>query len=284
MFFMRYLYFLLIPAALLASCTSSKKATAVSENDGQVPAFRSASITVDGRADDWKNDSLQLSPRGTVEYGMANDEKNIYIVLRIPDQAEQAKLLRGGMQVWIDPDGKKEKATEVIYPVRGELGESEKPLQITPGEKPNLTDMHHHIVTQLISLNRVGFKPEFTGVQSVRENTGFKAALGWNENEDLIYELQVPLAAFKQPVKTGQVQFGFFISGVERPKENAGQAAQWNAGGEGMGGGGRQGGGNYGGGRHNFGNRTAGRQTNNANNWQKMYQDENFWSTYTLAR
>src|SRR5207245_1549959 len=195
------------------------------------------------------------------------------------------KLLQGGMQVYIDPDGKKEKTTEVVYPVKGELSEEEMRPQGVPGQKQDLTQIHQHVASQLISLNRIGFKPEYNGVQSVRENTGFKAAINWDENNDLVYELVVPYAAFPSSIKKDRVQLGFFISGIDRPKQTAGEnaGAQWTGGGQGAGGamGGHHGNGsNFGGGRRGGGGGHANGQ-NSSNNWQKVYVNENFWLGYS---
>src|SRR5438309_4485123 len=179
---------------MLASCSGSKKAEADSET--QVNGTSVQAIVIDGKANDWQKVPMNVSPKGTIQYAIANSQDNLYIMMRLADPVEQVKLLQGGMQVYIDPDGKKEKTTEVVYPVKGELSEEEMRPQGVPGQKQDLTQIHQHVASQLISLNRIGFKPEYNGVQSVRENTGFKAAINWDENNDLVYELVVPYAAF----------------------------------------------------------------------------------------
>jgi hypothetical protein len=146
--------------------------------------------------------------------------------------------------------------------------------------------MHTQVAAELISLNRIGFKPEFSGVQSIFQNTGFKAAINWDDNNTLIYELKIPLNAFKEPLPKQNVDIGFFINGMERPKTTSpeGGTTTWQQRGGGMRGeghGGRSAGG-YGGygNRQGGGERTAHRSSDSTNDWKKATGSESFWIQY----
>src|SRR5579875_472491 len=252
---MRFQFFPLIAIGFIFSaCGSSKK---VAEADTNIKGSFAANITVDGKMDDWKNIPTDSNSKGSIEYAIANNATDLFIVFKIADEAEQMKLLGGGMEIWFDANNKHEKTTEIIYPVKGELGDlTLQPKFSLQGEKMNKSEIHRRITGQLISFNRAGFKPEYNGVQSVRENTGFKGAIGWNDNDDLIYEVQIPFAAFTNDVKRNNLQIGFSLNGVDRPKETANNGGEggntnWNAGGGGGGRGGMRGGG--GGGRGGYG-------------------------------
>ena len=267
----------------LASCSSSKKT--VSEPDVKLQNT-TLPVVVDGKADEWKSVSLQLSPKNSFEYTVANTPEELCIFIKIPDQVEQTKLLRGGMEVYINPKGKKDKETAVFYPVKGELPEDMR-AQAAPGEKEDVKEIRLRIAGQLISMNRTGFKTAFNGVQSIRQNTGFKAAINWDENDNLIYELAIPYAAFPDGLNKNNLELGFFINGAERPKNNnsSGSNTTWSGGNQGMGGG-RMGGGRMGGGRQGGRSFSDKRDpglrssTNKYNQWQKLYVDENFWVQY----
>lgn len=237
-------------------------------------------IVIDGKAADWQNTNTATNASGTIAYAVANDAADLYLLLKIAAPAEQMKLLRGGMEVYFDPQHNHSKNTEIIYPVKGELGEEDLRPRTTNGEKPDMAQTRAQMANQLISLNRIGFKPEYNGVQSIRQNTGFKAAISWDENNNLIYELKVPFAAFPN-LQKDKIEVGFFINAVDKPKaDESGHSGNWNGG---NGGGNRMGGGrgngDYGG-RQGGGSRTA---QNNSNSWQKMYEAESFWVQYPVA-
>lgn len=261
---------------VLASCSSSKKA--VSDPDVKLQDTNLPEVVVDGKADEWKSVPLQFSPKGSFEYAVASSPNELCIFLKVPDQVEQTKLLRGGMEVYINPKGKKEKTTAVFYPVKGELPEDTRP-QATPGQKQDMKELRMRIAGQLISLNRTGFKPAFNGVQSIRQNTGFKAAINWNENDDLIYELAIPYAAFPEGLNKNNLELGFFINGAERPKNNTASSTNWSSENSGMGGGhmgGHQGGKSF----TDKRDPSLRSTTNKYNQWQKVYVDESFWVEY----
>lgn len=273
-----------VAGMFLISCGSSKKVA--SETEVQVKGAAVKDIAIDGSANDWNDFPLQMSPTGNFEYAVVHNNDDLFILLKVASTAEQTKLLRSGLEIWIDPTGQKNKTTEVIYPVKGELSEDAlKPQNISSDPKVNLAQMHMHITTELISLNRIGFKPEASGVQSIHQNTGFKAALNWNDYNDLIYELKIPVSAFRQKLPKNNINIGFALNGIERPKDSENGAPQQQGGGGfnrggGMRGGGMRGGGGYRGGQDGKRRNNAG--GDNTADWKKVYEKESFWVNYTM--
>jgi hypothetical protein len=266
---------------IFLSCSSNKK---VSEQISTViPGTPAPAIEVDGKGSDWASVPLTTNPDGTIQYGVVNNAHQLYIFMKIADPAEQQKLIFGGMEIWFDPSDKEQKKTAVVYPVKGEISQSEIFAKNESGAPLSKEQIRQRISLQLISLNRTGFLPDFNGVQSIHQPTGFKGAIGWDANDDLIYELVIPLRAIPQDHPFNQLQVGFFIHGLERPKQGPSEnGGNWGAQGmnhEGMGrhnggGFGGRGGGNYRGGE----NRSA-----SSRGAQKMFQDEHFWVVYKLA-
>ncbi|GAA4734462.1 hypothetical protein [Flavisolibacter ginsenosidimutans] len=273
-------------AAVLSACGSNHKAATENAEAKAQPASV-ASITVDGQMQDWQGVPLLATANG-IDYALANSRDNLYVLFKIADPAEQMKLIRGGMEVWFDPTGKHAKTTEIIYPVKGELPDETFRPNFAQGEKPDTKDLHRRIESGLISFNRIGFKPAYSGVQSIRENTGFKGAINWNESGELIYEVTVPFAAFPTDVKNQNMEVGFFIGAVDKPKAATNEgAAPSEEGGRPMGGGMRGGGGRRGGGAYGGGSRQRGENgqqrssTSNSLALKKMYEPEAFWVQYT---
>ena len=279
---MKFLPLLFGTAVLLTACGSNHKAASETAETKMQPAPVS-SITVDGQMQDWQGIPLQATADG-IDYALANSRDNLYVLFKIADPAMQMKLIRGGMEVWFDPTGKHAKTTEIIYPVKGELPDETFRPNFAQGEKPSVSELHRRIESGLISFNRIGFKAAYSGVQSIRENTGFKGAINWDESGELVYEIAVPFAAFTTDVRNTNMEVGFFIGAVDKPKASNEGAAPSEGGNRGMGGmrsggGGRRGGG-YGGNRQRGENGPQRSATNSSSAWKKMYEPESFWVQY----
>jgi hypothetical protein len=271
---------------LLFSCSSNKK-LAEEQSLSHFKGSTVKTIAIDGNDADWQGLPTAMSPGNDFSYSIARDEKALYLLVKIDNPMEQTKLLRGGMEVWIDPTDKKSKTTEVIFPVKGELSETAmRPQNPSTDPKVNREMMHLNIKAALISLNRIGFKPEYSGVQTISEATGFKGAINWTADNELIYELQVPFAAFPEPLSKEAFDINFSIGGVERAVNTSGRGegnGEWRGSG-GMGRGGRMGGGGrYGGGGYGRGQgRTGGENQAGNNDWKKLTEKESFWVECSL--
>src|SRR4051812_27283145 len=64
-------------------------------------------IKVDGKLNEW-NDSFQALNKATqVYYTLANDDKNLYLVIRSANQNSANKIVAGGLNLTINNTGKK---------------------------------------------------------------------------------------------------------------------------------------------------------------------------------
>ena len=268
---------LLIPFYLLISCSSSKVPVASEHEVSLQPTF--SEITIDGRSDDWQNVPHDFSEGSTVEFSVANNASHLFILMKAPSVQEQRKILEGGMDVWISADGKKDKKTGITYPVKGEL--SDQDPSITGTGQLTVKERHLQMAAQVISMQRYGFIPVYNSVQSIRQNTGFKASIGWDENDVMIYELTVPFNAFTTDIRNKQIKVGFNIHGIDRPKnsDQSKNTAFTEGHGSSMGGG-RRGGGNFGN-RRDPGQKAA---NNRYNQREKMFATETFWANYQVAK
>jgi hypothetical protein len=270
---------------ILASCSSSKKASADLPAANHIQNSLVKEISVDGNDADWQGITLNSSPEKTFQYSIAHNNEDLFVRMKISNPLEQMKFLSGGMELWIDPTDQQKQKVEVIYPTKGELDPTAMQPQNASGDKKQNHEMMHLAVkAQLISMNRIGFKPEYSGVQSIRENTGFKAAISWNDNDELIYELKLPFQAFNGTVSKENLSLEFSIGALERPaeshnnSENGGSYRQGGMSGMRGGGGGYRGGGqgHYGGGERS-GQRGNNSTDTNKTDWQKMREKESFW-------
>ena len=99
-----YIIFLLL---LLASC--SKKPIYTS-NPIEGPAV------VDGVLKEWSV-PMNYDKKSNMEYGIGNDEKYLYVNLKITDKVLTSKIFMTGLTLWIDTVGKNKKMYGIKYPI-----------------------------------------------------------------------------------------------------------------------------------------------------------------------
>lgn len=206
---------------IIASCTGSKKTVREQPLVNHISNPSVKEITIDGNDADWKDIAENSSPEKTFEYSVAHNSEYLFVRMKITNPVEQMKFLTGGMELWIDPTGRKAPKAKVVYPVKGELAATAlQPQNTSADKKQNQEMMHLNVRAQLVSMNRIGFKPEYSGRQTISQNTGFKGAINWNDADELIYELKIPVQAFTGTVSKDNMDLEFSIGALERPTES----------------------------------------------------------------
>ena len=176
----------LLPAALLLpGCSRQPMASSVAR-------FAAAPPAIDGQPTDWA-DSLRYDPTSKLQYQVLNDSRTVYVRLKVADQGTQARVLRRGLTIWFDTTGRNQHQFGVRYP----LGGTPPSAQTAPAPDASLADRRMRRTLALAEmremelLNYKGSKePTLTDTQSP---LGVKVAVGFNAQDDLIYEVAVPL-------------------------------------------------------------------------------------------
>ncbi len=248
-----------VPAMfLLLACSRQPTASTTSR-------FAPTPPVVDGLATDWA-DSLHYDPTSKLQYQVLNDNRMVYVRLKAADPTTQAKLVRLGLTVWLDTTGRNQHQFGVHFPLGTQFGgRAEEGAPRPDNPDASATDRRAarraHMVQAVADmremelLNYKGAKaPTLTDTQS---QLGVKAALAVDEQEDLIYELAVPMRLLyrKLPtLATGQKA----VVGITLAGGKFTMPAQTGGGQGSYGGGGRGGRGGYGGGGGYGGNRGGG--------------------------
>jgi len=97
-------------------------------------------VTGDGNAAEWAGALFSLEENRLV-VGFMNDGADLYVCLGSDDRAVQRQIMGSGMTLWIDPDGGKEKALGIRFPLhRAQPGlppEGNPSDRPSPGDEPN---------------------------------------------------------------------------------------------------------------------------------------------------
>lgn len=190
-------------------------------------------------------------------YIVANDEENIYVKLKVPEKAEQRKILMFGLTVWIDTKAKKKETIGVEFPLSGaqdqEAMRGEMGGQMTgqgDRKKPDGNAMLQKRIDEAYELLLIGF--EGTGETRIvpnHEEGSVNGKMFFDSNGFLDYTLTIPINSITavNPLKDGNL---FSIGIVSGALETSGLGGPGSGGpgGGGPGGGGPPGGGGGGGG------------------------------------
>jgi hypothetical protein len=259
-----------------------------------VPAMQRAprNVQVDGKMTEWGDTLAMYDPKTKLNYTVANDDSNIYVCAFVADAPTKHKIMNAGITVSINSEGKKNKTYSLTYPL------AEKPtLASAKSGYPDDEEQKPRSLLASTSIKVAGFKDVESDVITTSNTYGFKAALGFDDKHDLVYETAIPLKWLDiKPNKKKPTEFAvnITINGIERPDNGARQSkgglepggigGGGGMGGGGFGGGGMSGGGMGGGGRRGGGGRGGNMGGQQGQNKSSNSEPEDFWVKMVLAK
>ncbi|MDQ0638867.1 putative membrane protein YgcG [Pedobacter sp. W3I1] len=234
----------------------SLKAQDVEENIRMVKPFKA-----DGISNEWSEPLNQYNDATKLAFALANDDKNLYIIIESLDPQTTFSVLRGGITLNINTEGKKKDGMKLTFPLM------ERPPMPKEGEEhrehtplsPDKDNELHDPAAMNKSIRVSGFKNIVDGELPAMNQDGIETGMSIHPNRDLIYELSIPLAQlqvgldFKKPLvynikinepnKSGYKREGRPEGASGGRGRSGGSHGMGGSGRGGMGGGGRMGGG-----------------------------------------
>ncbi len=180
-------------------------AFAVPKNKPEINCLKqSDKFVVDGKANDWHTDSLRFDDKTGFAYAFSNNEKELFIQLKMLNKNVQRKAMITGFTLWIDPAGKAKHVLGIEYP-RGRMHEqhTRESGESTPGKYA-----HHrpasggHITAEQVAVLNHRFqmeKPvlkgfEKAGMKQASAGTdGIRVLMRMDTLGHIIYEAAIPL-------------------------------------------------------------------------------------------
>ncbi len=268
---------------LFTACSSGRHTAQTSS----VPTilWQDKPVAIDGQYDDWDLPYSFMDSKAKIEYSFSNDQKNLYLTIKSSDRMTQLKILRAGMNVWIDPYNKKEKTLGILYP-----HENTEPMDMHTGtaQEGEQRGEAGQRMNKLISEARDYSLQGFSGCNgafmiSQHNDCGIETKIG-KTDDVLIWEAKIPFRSFyKETLDKSDLghafDIGFEIHALHQPAssgEHSGGGSHGGGGGHGgMGGGGR--GGMGGGGGH------SGMGGSGMNDRQALFEPSRGWVRIHLA-
>ncbi len=185
--------FISVSLCLCISCSSTKKVT----EQVRLNTWQVFPIIADGDAKDWSFIDHNMQARIPVQCSFANDKERLYVLLKTSDQATILKMMTGGMQLWIDVSGKKQKSSGIVFPM-GSIGPS---AVLHDHEHLNRPDAREYDrLLELVSSAREyalqGF-PGCAGAYLLKQSNkcGIVVRIATN-NHQLVWEASIPFSSF----------------------------------------------------------------------------------------
>ena len=249
-----------------------------------------SNITIDGYLNEWGDSLRYYNQDKQLNYALANDQDNLYMAIRINDRSEQIRVLRAGLTLGIDTRGKKKETFTMTFPVgdQSPQGMAETAQDLQSGNSDIKQEDHEELMkaklTKLREIEVTGFKDIESETMTTSNTYGFKVAIDYDKDGNLVYEAAIPLKFFHADdmIKT-EWAFNFRINGITKPGQNRdnGEHDGMTRGGFGGGGGGGGRGGRMGGGR---GGRIGGNGNNAPVDRSELSKSVDFWEKYYLTK
>lgn len=208
----------------LYSCGSSKSSTSTKAQEFipeqetvHIPVTDTLHIKVDGDISEWHS-PISFSDRYTgINTSLNADTQNLYIAMHIFNGGTQMKMLKLGMQLYIDPTNQKSQAITIGYPV---MDNNTMPTGAS-SEPGNRANSKTAMISRAVMLQTKGLKLFHDGMHLKKNNNGLEFALSTDGNNNLVYEAAIPLreiygANFHYTKGTLPLGVGFKINGFEK--------------------------------------------------------------------
>ncbi len=152
---------------------------------------------------------------------LSNDDDNIYIDLKIEDAKVQERILKEGLTIWIDMDGKSAKQMGVRYP----MGSQNPVGRKKPDYSENADKQSGSIVNSLALANTIeliGFINEEVRHFPSENADNFRGSVKFDKEGILYYKMVMPIA--KLPLRNSKKNNGAmtFAIGIEYGLVSAG--------------------------------------------------------------
>lgn len=236
---------LLTASAFVAGCSSK---TYPATNYQQAP------VTADGNLSEWNRPLKFISSGGQMQYNVTNDDSNIYISVETHDEATVTKILRAGIDVYVDAAGGESKKTMLAFPLPNNEVHPQKRTNNDAASAANAkAEMRQELLIQANLFTVAGFKNMENRSYDVSDQSKIRVGLKQETENGLGYEAVIPLKyIFDNPFEKNRknITIGIVINAMKEGGGRTGggsgaggrpQMSGGGGGGRGMGGGGGRG-------------------------------------------
>lgn len=159
--------------------------------------WRDSVITIDGNSSDWSHPLPYADSKIKAQIGVRNDGSFLYLCLSTSDEQTQLKIMRAGMTVGFDVKGNKKQLSAIQFPLP-----SNATMELPePGndEQPKIPDFGKVKREALVAQKELHTQKLVNipdGNLPLDNSLDIRAAINWDKDNVLCYELKIPLGTF----------------------------------------------------------------------------------------
>ncbi|MBS1646756.1 MAG: hypothetical protein JST67_05405 [Bacteroidetes bacterium] len=242
-------------------------------------------VTADGNASEWAVPLRFYDSDTKLNYTLSNDNKNIYLCVRVVDELSQEKIMHSGLNIWIDTLAKKTRRSGILFPVPDKANEEATQNTVHPNKKNSSynDEVKEKFLNQVNQMQLIGFKKNIPDYLAADNEYGLRVSINWDKNNIMIYEAVIPFNTFYKPAlepkdSIKNFDFAITIHGFTAPKKEDDNSSNANnsMGSGGMGGG--MGGNGMGMGSMGGGNGRMNTMRGPASESNPRYETNSFWA------
>ena len=158
------------------------------QDDVGTARWASTPIVIDGNATEWKLPLRYYDSDTRLFFAFANDDKNLYLCFQSPDQVNQKRIMRAGMEIMLSCKGVRKVAVNFPLSQQGSGHAVENNDQAALSKQEKRTSF----ILQNATMEVKGFATR-EGLIPIDDSSGLHAAINWDDNDRLTYEIAIPL-------------------------------------------------------------------------------------------
>jgi len=170
-------------------------------------------ILIDGNTNDWPQPFSLFDNKTRLIYAIANDEENLYLCLKCPDEWNQVKIMEAGMIVTISDKGKPKLNAAIHFPM-GKRKDKQPVKAINPVQQPQIGLLRNNFILQNKQMNMEGFV-SVNGVLPI-DSGSIRVSVRSDSLNTLIYEAKIPLKELMIDNYSRELLLQVVIHGIEQ--------------------------------------------------------------------
>lgn len=193
--------------------------------------WRTIPVVVDGFGNEWSTPLRFYNSETSLFFAILNDSANLYLCFEVRDEQTQTKINEAGMRIELKSKGKLKCDASIDFPLM------EKKEQAPPADEggeagagkkrhAEADEMRNNYILQNVSMLAKGFATQ-NGLLPIKDSAGIDAALNWDNNGQMAYELKIPLKelfgpGFSLQDVTKAISMRVEVNAFARPESSGG--------------------------------------------------------------
>jgi hypothetical protein len=180
-------------------------AISCAKNSFYQSAYQSNEFKLTELNKDWSGGTYASSDQGMV-YGLTNDDKYLYVKLKVVGERNQRKIIMNGLILWLDVEGKSKKKRGYAFPLVNEKVRAENNLLNMSDNDPELRSQLQSLQIEIGKVNKRFSEGDeainvisddgevIETIESHRNKEGVNMMIYMDQYHILYYEARIPLA------------------------------------------------------------------------------------------